>query len=57
MDLSNFFFFCLASVEKYRSGCYQPTIGLSTRFPMEELETEPMELKELACSPIGRTTI
>jgi hypothetical protein len=34
--------------EKYRDGCMQPTIGLSTRFPMKELEKRQKELKELA---------
>jgi hypothetical protein len=34
--------------DKYRSGCSQPTIGLSTRSPIEELEKGPKELKGLA---------
>jgi hypothetical protein len=33
--------------DKYRGECSQPTIGLSTRSPMEELEKGPKELKEL----------
>jgi hypothetical protein len=33
--------------DKYRGGCSQPTIGLSTRSRMEELEKGPKELKEL----------
>jgi hypothetical protein len=33
---------------KYRSGCSQPSTGLSTGFPMEELEKVPKELKEFA---------
>jgi hypothetical protein len=32
----------------FRGGCSQPTIGLSPRSPMEELEKGPKELKELA---------
>jgi hypothetical protein len=31
--------------DKYRGGCSQPTIGLSARFPMEELEKSPEMLK------------
>jgi hypothetical protein len=38
--------------DKYRGGCSQPTIGLSTKFPMEELEKGLKEPKELR-----RTTI
>jgi hypothetical protein len=34
--------------EKYRDGCSQVSIGLSTGSPMEELEKGPKELKELA---------
>lgn len=34
--------------DKYRSGCSQPSIGLSTGSPMKELEKEPMELKRFA---------
>ena len=34
--------------DKYRGGCSQPPIGLSTVFPMEELEKELMELKGFA---------
>jgi hypothetical protein len=34
--------------DKYRGGCSQPTIGLSTRSPMKELEKGPKKLKELA---------
>jgi hypothetical protein len=30
---------------KYRSGCSQPSIGLSTRSPMKELDKGPKELK------------
>jgi hypothetical protein len=30
---------------KYRGGCSQTTIGLSTGSPMEELEKGPKELK------------
>jgi hypothetical protein len=36
--------------DKYRSGCSQQTIGLSTGSPMKELEKEPKELKEFASS-------
>jgi hypothetical protein len=32
--------------DKYRGGCSQPTIGLSTGSPMRELEKGPKELKE-----------
>jgi hypothetical protein len=32
----------------FRGGCSQPTIGLRTRSPMEELEKGLKELKELA---------
>jgi hypothetical protein len=38
----------LLEPEKYRRGCSQLTIGLSTRSPMEELEKELKELKEFA---------
>jgi hypothetical protein len=31
--------------DRYRSGCSQPTIELSTGFPMKELEKGPKELK------------
>jgi hypothetical protein len=31
----------------FRGGCSQSTSGLSTGSPMEELEKEPKELKEL----------
>ena len=41
--------------EKYRSGCSQPTVGLSTGSPMEELGKEWKELK--ACSSKRGTTI
>ena len=34
--------------DKYRDGSSQPTIGLSTRSPVEELEKGPKKLKELA---------
>jgi hypothetical protein len=34
--------------KKYRGGCSQPTIVLSTASQMEELEKEEKELKELA---------
>jgi hypothetical protein len=34
--------------DKYRGGCSQPTIGLSTRFQVEELEKGLKELKGLA---------
>jgi hypothetical protein len=30
---------------KFRGGCFQPTIGLSTESPMEKLEKGPKELK------------
>jgi hypothetical protein len=33
---------------KYRSGCSQPSIGVSTGFPMKELEKVPKELKGFA---------
>jgi hypothetical protein len=32
-------------LNKYRSECSQPTIELSTGFPMKELEKGPKELK------------
>ena len=38
--------------DKYRGGCSQPTIGVSTRSPMEELEKGLKELKDLA-APFG----
>jgi hypothetical protein len=31
--------------DRYRGGCSQPTIGMSTKSPMEELEKGPKELK------------
>ena len=34
--------------DKYRSGCSQPTIGLSIVSPMEELEKGLKELKSFA---------
>ena len=34
--------------DKYRSGCSQPSIGLSTGSPMKELEKVPKELKGFA---------
>jgi hypothetical protein len=34
--------------DKYRSGCSQPSIGLSTGSPMEELEKGLKELKKFA---------
>jgi hypothetical protein len=34
--------------DKYRCGCSQPTIRLSTGSPMEELEKGPKELKGFA---------
>jgi hypothetical protein len=34
--------------DKYRGGCSHPTIGLSTGSPVEKLEKELKELKELA---------
>ena len=34
--------------DKYRSGCLQSSIGVSTESPMEELEKGPKELKEFA---------
>jgi hypothetical protein len=34
--------------DKYRDGCSQPTIGLSTESTMEELEKVPKELKGFA---------
>jgi hypothetical protein len=46
--------------EKYRGRCSQPTIALSTGFPMEELEKRTKELKESHRrnnSPIGGSTI
>jgi hypothetical protein len=42
--------------DKYRSGCSQPSIGLSTGSPVKELEKGPKELKGFY-SPIGGTTI
>jgi hypothetical protein len=35
----------LSEPEKYRSGCSEPSIGLSTGSPMKELEKGPKELK------------
>jgi hypothetical protein len=35
---------------KYRSGCSQPTIGLSTGSPRKELEKGPKEIKGFAGS-------
>jgi hypothetical protein len=37
----------LTEPDKYRGGCSQPTIGLSTWSPVEELEKVQKELKEL----------
>ena len=34
--------------DKYGGGCSQPTIGLSTGYPMEEVEKRPTELKGIA---------
>jgi hypothetical protein len=34
--------------DKYRDRCLQPTIGLSTGFPKEELEKRLKELKKFA---------
>jgi hypothetical protein len=34
--------------DKYRGGCSQPTIGLSTESPMEELKKRPKELNGFA---------
>jgi hypothetical protein len=34
--------------DKYRSGCSQPSIGLSKESPMKELEKGPKELKGFA---------
>jgi hypothetical protein len=34
--------------DKYRGKCTQPSIGLSTEFPMEEVEKGPKELKGFA---------
>jgi hypothetical protein len=34
--------------DKYRGGCSEPTIGLSTGFPMKELEKELKELNGFA---------
>jgi hypothetical protein len=34
--------------DKYRGGCSQPTIGLSTGSPMVELEKGPKKLKSFA---------
>jgi hypothetical protein len=34
--------------DKYRGGCSQPVIGLSTESPMEEIEKGPKELKGFA---------
>jgi hypothetical protein len=36
--------------DKYRSGCSQPTIGLSTGSPMKELEKGPKEQMGFAAS-------
>ena len=41
--------------DKYRGECSQPTIGLSTGYPIEELEKELKELKGFAAH--RRTTI
>jgi hypothetical protein len=38
----------LPEPDQYRGRCLQPTIGLSTRFPMEELEKGLKELKGFA---------
>jgi hypothetical protein len=45
----------LPEPDKYRGGCSQPTIGLSSGFPMEELEKDMKELKWFATS--GRKTV
>jgi hypothetical protein len=34
--------------DKYRNGCSQPSIELSTGFPIKELEKGPKELKGFA---------
>jgi hypothetical protein len=34
--------------DKYNGGCSQPTTGLSTVSPMEELENEPNDMKGFA---------
>jgi hypothetical protein len=38
----------LPETDKYRSGCSQSTIGLSTESPMEELEKGHKEAKGFA---------
>jgi hypothetical protein len=43
--------------DKYRGGYSQPTVGLSTGSPIEELEKEPMELKKLAVPKEEPTSI
>ena len=35
----------LPGPDKYRRGCSQPSIELSTGYPMKELEKGPKELK------------
>jgi hypothetical protein len=40
----------LQEPDKNRGGCSQPTIGLSTGSPMEELEKGLKELKSFAAS-------
>jgi hypothetical protein len=41
---------CQPVLDNYIVGCLQPTIGLSTRFPMEELGKGLKELKWVAVS-------
>jgi hypothetical protein len=43
-------------LDKHRGGFSQPTIGLSTGSPLEELEKGLKELK-VVCNPLGRTII
>jgi hypothetical protein len=38
----------LPEPDKYRGGCSQPSIGLSSQYPMEELEKGLKELKGVA---------
>ena len=45
----------MSEPDKYRGGCLQLTIGLSTGSPREELEKGLKELNEVVCNPIGTT--
>jgi hypothetical protein len=43
--------------DKYREGCFDPIIGLSTESPMAQQEKGPKELIGFAVLDIGETTI